>query len=216
MYLCIYVCVCIYVKNVLTLNIINLNVPKQVDIEDFWKQPAIIIGCMYPHRKASATAFECIQDMFRLISTKNKTFFILCDFNYNLLVGNSKISKIIKSNKLTQVIDQPTRVTPASSTLSDLPITNKPDTVCSCDAVPQQIADHHLTSIMTDISKPKRSPAIPTFPHVGHHTKEKFCFRLFQKTHNFHMILSTDDVNMHVDIFNANFINCLNECAPCY
>ncbi len=99
--------VCIYVKNVLSVNIINLNVPKQEDIEDLWitvqcrKLPAIIIGCMYRHPKASATAFEYIQDMFRLISMKNKTFFILGDFNDNLLVGNSKLSKIIQSNKLT-------------------------------------------------------------------------------------------------------------------
>ncbi len=28
------------------------------------------------------------------------------------------------------------------------------------------------------------------------------------------MILNTDDVNTQVDILNANFINCLNECGP--
>ena len=178
------------------------------------KLPAIVIGCMYRHPKASATAFECIQDVFRLISMKNKTFFILGDFNENLLVGNSKMSKIIKSNKLTQVIDKPTRITPTSSTLLDLVITNKPDTIYSCDVVPQEVANHDLISIAVDICKPKRSPVIPTFQHLGDYTKKKFFFRLLQKTHNFNMILNTDDVNTQIDIFNANFINCLNECAP--
>ncbi len=67
---------------------------------------------------------------------------------------------------------------------------------------------------MVDICKPKRLPVIRTFRHLGDYTKENFCFRLLQKTHNFNMILNTDDVNTQVDILNANFINCLNECAP--
>lgn len=55
--------------------------------------------------------------MFNLISSKNKTFFILGDFINNLLAGKSRISRIIKSNKLTQIIDKPTRVASTSSTL---------------------------------------------------------------------------------------------------
>ena len=212
--------VCIYIKNVLSAKSINLSVPKQVGIEDLWvtvqcrKLPAIVIGCMYRHPKASATTFEYIQDVFKLISMKNKTFFILDDFNESLLVGNSKISKIIKTNKPIQVIDKPTRVTPTSSTLLNLIITNKPDTIYSCDVVPQEVADHDLISIAVDICKPKRSPVIRTFRHLGDYTKENFCFRVLQKTHNSNMISNTDDVNTQVDIFNANFIDCLNECAP--
>ncbi len=151
-------------------------------IEDLWitvqcrKLPAIIIGCMYRHPKASATAFEYIQEVFRLISMKNKTFFILGDFSDNLL-GDSKISKIIKSNKLTQIIDKPTRVTPTSSTLLDPVITNKPDTIYSCDVVPQEVADHDLISITVDICKPKRLLVIRTFRHLGDYTKENFFFQ---------------------------------------
>ena len=152
--------VCIYAKNVLSPNIINLNIPKQTGIEDLWitvqcrKLPAIIIGCIYRHPKASATTFDYIQDVFRLISMKNKTFLSLGDFNDNLLVSNNKISRIIKNNKLTQIIGKPTRITPTSSTLLDLVITNMPDTICSWDVVPQEIADHDLVSVAIDVSKP--------------------------------------------------------------
>ncbi len=118
------------------------------------KLPAIIIGCRYRHPKAPASAFEYIQDMFRLIYTRNKTFFILGDFNDNLLVGKNKISKIIKSNKLTQITDKPTRVTSTSSTLLDLATANRPDTVSSWDVVPQEVADHDLISIVMDIRTP--------------------------------------------------------------
>ncbi len=33
----------------------------------------------------------------------------------------------------------------------------------------------------------------------------------FFKRHNLNMILRTDNVNKQADIFNANFINCLND-----
>lgn len=64
-------------KNVLPVNIISLNALKKVDIQ-IWitvqcrKLPAMIIGCMYRHPKASATVFEYKQDMFRLTSTKKR------------------------------------------------------------------------------------------------------------------------------------------------
>ena len=212
--------VCIYAKNVLTVNHIKLNLTKQVDVEDVWisvqsrKLPAIIIGCMYRHPKASVTTFEYIQDVLRLIIMKNKTFFVLGDFNDNLLVSDSKVSKVINSNKLTQIIDKPTRVTATSSTLLDLAITNKPDTVLSHDVVPQEVADHDLISITVDIRKPKRSPVIKTFRHLGLYTKDNLCFKLLQKTDDFNKILNSDDVNMQITIFNTTFIDCLNECAP--
>lgn len=128
-----------------------------------WKLPAIIIGYMYRHPKASAAVFEYIQDVFRSISMKNKTFSVLGDFIDKFLVIDSNISKILKSNLLTQVTDKPVRVTPPSSTLLNLVNTDKADTIPSCDVVPHEVTDHDLISIILGISKPKRSPVIRTF-----------------------------------------------------
>ncbi len=100
---------------------------------------------------------------------KNKALFILGDFNDNVLTKDNKIVKIIKNNKLTQIIDKPTRVTPTSSTLLDLTITNKPGAIRTSDVVLQDIADHVLISITVDVSKPKRQPIIRTFRHLGNY-----------------------------------------------
>ena len=173
--------VCIYVKDVLSANVINLRVPKQEGIEDMWvtvqcrKLPAIVIGCMYRHPKAPVAAFDYMQDIFRLISLKNKAIFILGDFNDNLLASNNKMTKIIKNNKLSQIISKPTRVTPTSSTLLDLVITNKPDAIHSCDVVPHEVSDHDLISISVNIKKPKRPSVIRTFRHLGNY-KRGFLF----------------------------------------
>ncbi len=125
-------------KDVLLTHVLCLDVPKPAGIEDVWvtvqcrKLPAIIIGCIYRHPKAPVATFDYIQEIFRVVSLKNKALFILGDFNDNVLANDNKIIKIIKNNKLTQIIDKPTRVTPTSSTLLDLAITNKPDAIRAC------------------------------------------------------------------------------------
>lgn len=212
--------VCIYTKESLTVNVINLNVPKQEGLEDVWvtvqcrKLPAVIIGCVYRHPKAPMAAFDYIQDIFKVLCLKNKTLYILGDFNDNLLAKDNKMTKLIKNSKLTQLVNKPTRVTPTSSTLLDLVITNKPSAVLSCDVVPHEIADHDLLSVVVDISKPKRIPVIKTFRQLSNYKKEDFCLRLLENYENFNKILKTDDVNKQVDIFNSNFIKCLDACAP--
>lgn len=212
--------VCIYVKDVLMTNVINLDVPRQEGVEDVWvivqcrKLPSFIIGCVYRHPKAPITSFNYIQDVFNIILLKNKALYVLGDFNDNLLAKDNKMTKIIKSSKLTQLVDKPTRITNTSSTLLDLAITNKPGAVLSCDVVPQEIADHDLTGITVDVSKPKKLPVIRTFRHLGKYSKEHFCLNLLENREYFNMILYTDDVNRQVEIFTLNFIRCLNTCAP--
>lgn len=212
--------VCIYVRDVLSANVIDLKVPRQTGIEDIWvtiqcrKLPAIVVGCMYRHPKAPAATFGYIQDVLRLVCMRNKASFILGDFNDNLFANDNKLNKIIRNNKLTQVINKPTRVTATSSTLLDLVITNKPDIVNSWDVVPLEIGDHDLISITVDITKPKRPSIVRSFRHLRNYSKDAFCFKLLQNTQFFNAIMDTDDVNTQVDIFTENFIKCLDDCAP--
>ncbi len=88
------------------------------------------------------------------------------------------MTKLLKSSKLTQLVNKPTRITHASSTLLDLVITNKPNAVLSCNLTPIEIANHDLTGIMVDISKPKKLLVIRTFRHLGGYTKENICLKL--------------------------------------
>ncbi len=107
---------------------------------------------MYRHSKATVATFDYIQDIFRAVVMKKKPFFILWDFNDNFHVNNNKINKIVKDNNFTQMINKPTRVTPTSSTLLDLAITDKPDAIHTCDVL-QEIADHDLNNITVDVSQ---------------------------------------------------------------
>lgn len=172
---------CIYVKDTLKANVIRSEVLRPQGIEDVWvtvqnrKLPAIIIGCMYRHPKAPAESFNYIEDIFRLMSIRNISLFILGDFNNNMLLHDNKLSILLKNNKLSQIIDKPTRVTATSAILLDLVITYNADKILSHDVVPQVIADHDLISINVNITKPKRLPIVRTFRHLGNDTQDRFC-----------------------------------------
>lgn len=125
--------VCIYVNKQLKSNVIDLSFSKQLGVEDLWVSvqcrmlPTIIIGCIYRHPKAPASSFEYLQDVFRQLSVCKKGFYVLGGFNDDLFSVKNKLGVIIRNNKLTQLIDKPTRVTSTSATLLDLVITNRPD-----------------------------------------------------------------------------------------
>ncbi len=95
-----------------------------------------------------------------MIVLKHKALYVLGDFNDNLLDKDNKMTKLIKASKLTQLVNKPTRITHTSSALLDLIITNKPSDVLSCDVVPQEVADHDLTGITVNVTKPKSLPMI--------------------------------------------------------
>ncbi len=68
------------------------------------------------------------------------------------------MSGIIKNNKHTQMVDEPTRATSTSPTLLALIITNEPSYVLEKYVVSQIIADHDLIGIKVNLRKPKREP----------------------------------------------------------
>ncbi len=160
---------CAYVRDDFKSSPVKLDITRSAGIEDVWlnvqcrKLPSILVGCLYP--KALTISFDYIEEVLRLMSVRKMSLFILGDFNENLLLGGNKLSRLIRNNKLTQIIDKPTRITSTSATLLDLIITNNPDIVLNHDVVPQVIADHDLISVQINVNKPKRQPIVRTFHH---------------------------------------------------
>ena len=76
-------------------------------------------ACYYYRLYVSAITVPSnyIEDVLILISERRKSIFILGDFNDNLLLNDDKLSRLIKNNRLTQIIDKPTRITLISATL---------------------------------------------------------------------------------------------------
>ncbi len=178
------------------------------------KLPSITISCMYRHPKADTDSFHYITKVLRNMWLQKRTVFILGDLNDNLLAPNSRLSRIIGNHKLTQLIYKPTRVTPTSSTLFDVTITNRPDHVIHVDVVPGVIADHDLIRVTADISKPKREPVTKVVRDLSTYSSDSFCPHLLRHAPTLKIILQTDDVDGQVDILTTIFTSNLNTCAP--
>ncbi len=95
-------------------------------MEDLWlgvqsnMYPAVIIGCVDRHTKASGDSLEHLQHVSRQLCVSKKNSYIPGDFNNDLLLNSSKLSAILRNNRLVQLTDVLTRVTATSATLLDL------------------------------------------------------------------------------------------------
>lgn len=145
---------------------------------------------------------------------RKKPFFLLGDLNNNLLLPNSKLLHIIASNKLTQVINTPTRITPTSSTLLDVIITNKPDLVTQSYVIPCTVADHELIGATVNILKPKRLPVTVTKRDLRNYNSDLLCSHILEETSTLNEILRTDNVDKQVSILTSVITTSLDKSAP--
>lgn len=202
--------VCIYVRDVLKVTPVNFDIvrPEGRPIEDVWlsvqsrKLHTVIIGCLYRHPKS----FSC--------NLTKKTFYVLGDFNDNLLSNDSRLRKIIENSKVSQVIMKATRITPNSATLLDIIVTNNAKSVIQSDVIPCHVADHELITVTVNLRKEKRIPNFKTFRDLRFYSPDLLYNLLLQEVHQLDKILTTDNVETQGDIFTTYFMKCLNECAP--
>ncbi len=211
---------CVYVKDTLSFKEITCDVARPQGVEDVWlsiqcrKLPSVIVGSIYRHPKAPQETFDYLHEILRNMSLRNKGLYVLGDLNDDWLTSGNKLSAIIRANKLHQIIDKPTRVTPQSATLLDILITNRQHTIIHTDVTPSTIADHDQITATINITKPKRLPVTRTARHLGAYSKEYLCNALIAAEPALRNIPLTDDVDTQVDILNSVFTSCLNQCAP--
>lgn len=212
--------VCVFVKNIFKVTRIEVNIERPTGIEDIWlgvqsnNLPTVVIGCMYRHPKSLSTTFDYIIDILDFVMLRNKMFYLLGDFNDDLLSNKSRLKKIIHNAKLVSLVSQPTRITSTSATLLDTIVTNKPESVLQSDVIPCLVGDHELITVTINLKKPKILPSFKTFRDFRNYSPEVVCNQLLQDNHNLNKIYATDNIDMQVKIFTECFKNCLNVCAP--
>ena len=95
---------------------------------------------------------------------ENKEMYILGDLNCNLLqekalfnVPTSKLNSIYELYQLSQLINEPTRVTLTTSSLIDHVVTNTPEKISHSGVVHTGISDHSLIYAVRKISHFQKS-----------------------------------------------------------
>lgn len=207
-------------NNIFKVTRIEVDIERPTGVVDIWlgvqnnKFPTVIIGCMYRHPKSLSTTFDYISDILDCMMLRNKMFYLLGDFNDDLLSSKSRFRKIIHNAKLVSLVSQPTRITSTSATLLDTIVTNRPKSVLQSDVIPCLVGDHELITVTINLRKPKILPSIKTSRDLRNYSPDVLCNQLLQVSHNLDKIYATDSIDMQVKIFTESVGRCLNVSAP--
>ena len=214
--------VCCYVReNYLAKKIKIPNIPTNPEflfVEVSVLHQKLAIGTFYKAPNIPCKVFHEAFDSLVYIFNRYEQPILTGDFNVNCLTPESSnfktlSSSIIEPFNLTQIIDQPTRITETSSTLIDLFLVKNPEKVIShgACAVPG-ISDHHLIFMAYDIKKPKFKPLKVTARNFKNFDMEAFLAAA--ELANFENIYNVVNVNDKVTILENTINDLLDIFAP--
>ena len=144
--------VCIYIR-------CNINYQKRPDLvpNDLEavsievrqaNSQSFIISSVYRPPNSKTEVFLKIERLIQLIDNENKEVYILGELNINLLEPNlstgKKLQEIMELYQLTQIINDPTRITEYTKSLIDVCITSSPEKIISTGVIHLGISDHSL------------------------------------------------------------------------
>ena len=148
-----------------------------LEVSENIRKSIFIVGVVYRHPvQTNFNKFlESFSNCLLSLSNSKKVFYILGDFNINIMqenqskCANDYINLIIR-NSAAPIITIPTRVTATLSTLLDHIITNNMDQVISPTVIETDITDHY--PILCTVNKPRYS--IPNFIKTFYWDKSSF------------------------------------------
>ena len=176
--------VALYVSEKLDFKPIKLPVklvqPEMVFIEVTVGKIKVAVGCIYKSPLIPYSVFASIHENLVSVTSRYEHVIIMGDMNIDLLKPTLPGPKFFTSYvtepfALTQVIDEPTRITSHSNTLIDLMLTSTPENVKAHGVVDTPgISDHCLTFMAYSIKKPKFKPKMLTRRDFRNFDSEKY------------------------------------------
>ena len=146
----------------------------------------------------------------------NKPVYILGDLNCNMLNVNDpacqSLTKFCSSFNLSQLINQPTRVTENSKTLIDVFLTSTPNLVAETKVVPVSISDHDLVFASLKLKKERTKPVYIYARSYKRYNREAFLKDMSAAPWS--VVDCFDDVEDSLNAFNLLFNEILDCHAP--
>ena len=109
----------------------------------------------------------------------NKPIYILGDLNCNVLDANDPgqcaLSNFCTCFDLTQMVDNPTRVTEHSRTLIDVILTSSENNIKQTKVIPNSISDHDIVMSILALKKCRPKPVYVSVRSLKHYNKDYFC-----------------------------------------
>ena len=125
----------------------------------------LTIAGFYRPPNSSPDVFKSLHSVLSSLRRQNFSNLVLCgDFNIDLRYSrpNDSLSLLQLDFQLTQVINEPTRVSPSSSSMIDLIFLSNPTTLVSCGTeAPLANSDHHSVAVTINVSSKPFQPKPP-------------------------------------------------------
>ena len=216
--------VAIYLNENLVYKKINLPVklvqPEMVFLEVTVGIIKVAIGVMYKSPLIPYSIYAAIHENLVTVTSRYDHCILMGDSNIDHLKPTLPAYKFFSTYvsepfALTQVIDEPTRVTATSSTLIDLMLVSNSQNVKVHGVVDTPgISDHCLTFLAYSIKKPKFKPKMLTRRDFRNFDSEKFKADMSTAPWGNIEAVDDDDIDNKVTIFENIHREIINKHAP--
>ena len=212
----------LYVKSHFKAKRINLpSEPVQPEvcfIEITVGTSKIAIGEIYKSPLIPYGVFGQLHETLAFLTSRYTHTLIMGDFNIDQLRPNTPALNFLNSNvvepfALTQVIEEPTRITEKTSTLIDLVLTGAPENIKTTGVVDVPgISDHSLVYFSYALKKPKYKPKMVTRRDLKNFKEKSFVGEIAETAWN--DVYTAADTNEKSKIFEKKFSDVLDKHAP--
>lgn len=178
----------------------------------------IIVLAWYRPPGTSIALFNFIENILLKVDEEGKDIIFLGDFNCNVLAipascYTNRLCEICNNYSLTQIIDEPTRVTQTTSTLIDLIYTSNCMKVVESGVIHLGMSDHSLVYLVWGKARKSYSKhAYRTYRTYKHFDENEFCCDIDRI--DWQSVFFGVDVNSSLNEFQKKFSLTCNSHAP--
>lgn len=215
--------VCAYIRRNLKTKVLNsISKISERGFHQLWleiqhvKLKSIIVCVAYRPPDIQLDCFvndlaPSLTDAFSL----GKEVFIAGDLNCDMFSNGPQstcLKEFCASFNLTQLISQPTRVTPNSSTLLDVILTTSQDLVTQSEVICTSISDHFPVIVTLNLKRPR--PQAIKFKTRSYKSYNPVDFDRDVSMISWNILNNVENVNDKVDVFNSLFGYIVERHAP--
>lgn len=178
----------------------------------FHENKSLIIGNIYKPPSAPAETTDCILSTINSLNRSTEKI-ILGDFNSNWLDRSShKVRTLFNSINLSQIISEPTRVGPSSSSLLDWILVSHPGRITQSGVLPDSFSDHSMVFCVWKIKLVHPPPKLIKIRHINKINPEHFIQDILNVNWGRFQLIPTVEEAWH--FFYSEFLQVINKNAP--
>ena len=213
--------VCVYVKSNLNYKIredVSSDELEYLTVEiNKPRSRPLLISTWYRPPDSPTCHFDYFENIVKKVDMTSYDYFLLGDINVDLMPGvksinATKLNDIFEIYGLKQLITDPTRTTPFSSTLIDLCVTNAPSKITNAGIIELSISDHVLVYMTHKVHYKQIGSHFAQIRNMKNFDREKYIRDLEQQVWT--DVSLSNDPNVMWGTWKNMLINCIDKHAP--